>query len=136
MGCQATVQFQILFLFLLIEAVEANDCNLGELNINVPPPLSATYDRPEPSLQSRESVLQPGTSIRKPEPSFIHQHQDSPLETGSGSYSTAESSSQGQYHKLCRCIFRRINSKEREGSALPENFLKKMLGNVFLALIL
>ena len=37
---------------------------------------------------------------------------------------------------ICRCIFLRINSKEREGSALPENFFKKMLGNVFLALIL
>ena len=98
MRCQATFQFQILFLFLSIAALEANDCHLGELDVNAPTPLPATYDRPEPSLQSRESVLQPGTSVRKPEPSFIHQHQDLPLETGSGSYSTAESSSQGQYH--------------------------------------
>ena len=85
-------------LFLSIAAVEANDCHLGELNVNAPPPLSATYDRPETSLKSRDSVLQLGTSGRKPEPSFIPQHHDSPLQTGSGSYSTAETSSQGQYH--------------------------------------
>ena len=85
-------------LFLSIAAVEANDCHSGELNINDPPPLSATYDRPETSLKSRDSVLQLGTSGRKPEPSFIPQHHDSPLQTGSGSYSTAETSSQGQYH--------------------------------------
>ena len=85
-------------LFLSIAAVEDNDCHSGELNINDPPPLSATYDRPETSLQSGESLFQQGTSGRKPEPSFIHQHHDSPLETGSGSYSTAETSSQGQYH--------------------------------------
>ena len=98
MGCQATFQFQILFLFLWKAAVEANDCHLGELNINTPPPLSATYDRLETSLWSRESPFQPGTSGRKPEPSLINEHHDSPLETGSGSYSTAETSSQGQYH--------------------------------------
>ena len=83
MGCQAT--FQILFLFLWIAAVEANDCHLRELNINTPPPLSAAYDRL-------------GASSRKPEPSLINEHHDLPLETGSGSYSTAETSSQGQYH--------------------------------------
>lgn len=79
MGCQATFQFQILFLFLSIAAVKANDCNLRELlvNINAPPT---------------------ETSIREPDPSLIHQHHDNPLEAGSGSYSTAESSSQGQYH--------------------------------------
>ena len=98
MGCQATFQFQILFLFLSIAAVEANNCHLEELNINTPPPLSATYDRLETSLQSREPLFQPGTSGRKPEPSLINQHHDSPLETGSGNYSTAETSSQGQYH--------------------------------------
>ena len=84
--------------FLSVAALEANDCHLGEKNVNAPTPLSATYDIPETSLQSRESLFQPGTSGRKPEPSLINQHHDSPLETGSGSYSTAETSSQGQYH--------------------------------------
>ena len=132
MGCQATFQFQILFLFLWIAAVEANDCHLGESNINTPPPLSTTYDRLETSLQSRESLFQPGTSGRKPEPSFIHQRYDSPLETGSGSYSTAEPSSQGQYHMQ---MLLWDKQQRNRGICLSRKY-DACMGMFFLALIL
>ena len=134
MGCQATFQFQILFLFLSVAALEANDCHLGEKNVNAPTPLSATYDRPETSLQSRESLFQPGTSGRKPEPSFIHRHYDSPLETGSGSYSTAEPSSQGQW---CMQMLLWDKQQRNRGICLAgEFFTKDAWECLFLTLIL
>ena len=134
MGCQTTFQFQILFLFLSIAALEANDCRLGELNVNAPTPLSATYDRPETSLQSKESLFQPGTSGRKTEPSFIHQRYDSPLETGSGSYSTAEPSSQGQW---CMQMLLWDKQQRNLGICLTRTFFTKDAWEcLFLTLIL
>ena len=134
MRCQATFQFQILFLFLSIAALEANDCHLGELDVNTPTPLPATYDRPETSLQSRESLFQPVTSGRKPEPSFIHQHYDSPLETGSGSYSTAEPSSQGQW---CMQMLLWDKQQRNRGIFLVRKFFTKDAWDcLFLTLIL